>query len=162
MRELQVVDAIELAAAYGVAEYSVKLDGDTFPLRVGEPATDLEAYWPARSYVYITAWNPASRPHSETTNRNADASLVAQIDAMGVLRQAALAQDGSGGWSEAGWLVADLDLPSAERLAREFAQSAVLAWQRGEPVRLRMLMQRPHSRSELSDPSAAEFTDWVE
>ncbi len=162
MRELHVVDAIELARAYGVADYSVKLDGDTLPLRVGEPATDLEAYWPAQRYIFITAWNPASRPHSESTNRNADASLVAQIDAMGVPRQAACAQGGSGGWSEPGWLVADLELASAERLAREFGQAAILAWQRGEPVRLRMLMQRPRSGPDLSAQRAAEYTDWVE
>lgn len=162
MRELQVVDAIELACAYGVADYSVQLDGDTLPLRVGEPAADLEAYWPAQRYVLITAWNPASRLHSESTNYNADASLIAQIDAMGAPRQAAWAQDGNGDWAEPGWLVADLDLSAADRLAREFGQTAVLAWHRGEPVRLRMLMQRPGAGNDLSDLKAAQYIDWVE
>lgn len=162
MRELQVVDASELACAFGVADYSVKLDGDTLPLRVGELAADLEAYWPAQRYVLITAWNPAARPHSESTNYNADASLVAQIDAMGAPRQAAWAQDGNGDWAEPGWLVADLDLTTAERLAREFGQTAVLAWQRGEPVRLRMLVQRPQEDPDLRAQGAAAYTDWVE
>ena len=39
MRELQVVDASELAAAYAAAHYAVVLDGDTVPLRVGHPAS---------------------------------------------------------------------------------------------------------------------------
>ena len=41
MRELQIVDAAELATAYAAAEYVVVLDGDALPLRVGEPASDL-------------------------------------------------------------------------------------------------------------------------
>ena len=40
MRELQVVDAAELATAYAAARYCVALDGDTFALRVGEPALE--------------------------------------------------------------------------------------------------------------------------
>ena len=156
MRELQVVDAAELASAYALADYVVSLDGDVLRLRVGEPAADLEAYWPAERYLFITAWNPASLPPSDSTNQDADAALVARIDALGAARQAAWAEDGSGGWREPGWLVADLDPATAERLAREFGQAAVLAWQRGEPVRLRMLLGRP------PNAGTATFTDWVE
>jgi len=162
MRELQVVNATELANAYAVAQYAVGLDGDILPLRVGEPATDLEAYWPARRYAFITAWNPASQPPSDTTNQAADAQLVARIDALGAARQAAWAEDGGGQWRESGWLVANLDLPSIEKLARQFGQAAVLAWQRGEPVRLRMLLGRPADAPEAMDAAVVAFTDWVE
>ena len=68
MRELQIVDAAELAAAYATADYVVVLDGEPMPLRVGEPATDLEAYVPASRYAFITAWNPASQPRSDSAN----------------------------------------------------------------------------------------------
>lgn len=162
MRELQVVNAAELANAYAVAHYAVRLDGDVLPLRVGEPATDLEAYWPAQRYAFITAWNPASQPPSDTTNQAADADLVARIDALGAARQAAWAEDGRGQWRESGWLVADLDLSSIEQLAREFGQAAVLAWQRGEPVRLRMLLGRPANAAGAVHVAAVGFTDWVE
>ena len=162
MRELQVVDASELASAYAVAQYDVRLDGDILPLRVGQPATDLEAYWPAQRYAFISAWNPASQPLSDTTNEAADVELVARIDALGASRQAAWAEDGSGQWREAGWLVADLDICATEQLAREFGQAAVLAWRRGEPVRLRMLLGGPGCGAAAMDGAVVAFTDWVE
>lgn len=143
MRELQIVDAMELAAIYADADYAVELDGDAFPLRVGGEAGDLQAYWPARRYAFITAWNPASVPHSDAANEAANAALVARLDAAGFARQPAYAHDRDGEWREAGWVVADIDERTLDQLAREFGQAGVLAWSRGEPVRLRMLLPRP-------------------
>ncbi|WP_052101180.1 DUF3293 domain-containing protein [Novilysobacter arseniciresistens] len=158
MRTYRVVDASELADAYAAADYRVSLDGDALRLRVGGPAGDLEAYWPADRYVFLTAWNPASEPHSEAANTSADALLVAQLDADGIARQPAWAAAPDGGWREPGWLLADVDDHQADRLAREFGQAAVLCWARGEPVRLRMLVERPdpfHPGGPL-----ARYTDW--
>ncbi len=143
MRELKIVDASELATTYAAADYVVAIDGDTLPLRVGQHASDLEAYWPASRYAFLTAWNPASEPRSDTANNAADALLVAQLDAAGASRHAAWAQDPVGDWREPGWLLADLDEAELIRLAQEFGQAGVLAWQAGEPVRLLMLMPRP-------------------
>ncbi|HEY0662238.1 MAG TPA: DUF3293 domain-containing protein [Lysobacter sp.] len=155
MRELQIVDAAELATAYAAAEYAVLLDGDALRLRVGEPASDLEAYWPAQRYAFITAWNPASMPHPDSANEAADAELVARLDAARTQRHAAWAQDPEGEWREPGWLLADLDGEVADLLARDFGQAAVLTWQRGEPVRLRMLMPRP------AGARSCDYTDWA-
>jgi hypothetical protein len=155
MRELQVVNAAELALAYAAAEYAVALDGDALPLRVGRPARDLEAYWPATRYLFVSAWNPASQPHSDSANQAADERLVARLNTAGVQRHAAWAQDEAGQWREPGWLLADLDDPVANTLARDFGQAGVLAWRRGEPVRLRMLIARP------ADAQPAAHTEWV-
>lgn len=155
MRELQVVNAAELALAYAAAEYAVALDGDALPLRVGRPAADLEAYWPASRYLFVSAWNPASEPHSESANRAADERLIARLEAAGIPRHAAWAQDSAGEWREPGWLLADLDDLAANALARDFGQAGVLAWRRGEPVRLRMLIARP------TDAEGADYTDWI-
>ncbi len=156
MRKLQIVNAAQLADAYCDAHYAVALDGDTLTLRVGQPAADLEAYWPADRYVFITAWNPASEPRSDTANQTADALLVAHLDADGKLRQAAWAEAPDGDWREPGWLVANLEGARADTLAQEFGQAAVLSWQRGQPVRLRMLVNRPRNAA------ASDYTDWVE
>ncbi|MBX9403431.1 DUF3293 domain-containing protein [Lysobacter sp. BMK333-48F3] len=155
MRELQVVNAAELALAYAAAEYAVALDGDALPLRVGRPAGDLEAYWPASRYLFVSAWNPASEPHSESANRAADERLIARLEAAGIPRHAAWAQDCAGEWREPGWLLADLDDLAANALARDFGQAGVLAWSRGEPVRLRMLIARP------LDAEGSDYTDWI-
>jgi hypothetical protein len=154
MRELQIVDAAELAITYAAAEYMVLLDGEPLPLRVGEPAADLEAYAPATRYAFITAWNPASQPRSDTANQAADALLVAQLDGLRAIRHAAWAQDPAGDWREPGWLVADVDEDALVRLALEFGQAAVLQWRAGQPVRLCMLMPRP------GPGQAAAHTEW--
>ena len=154
MRELQIVDAAELAAAYATADYVVVLDGEPMPLRVGEPATDLEAYVPASRYAFITAWNPASQPRSDSANEAADSLLVAQLDAVGAPRHPAWAQGPSGEWREPGWLVAGIGEDDLVRLATEFGQAGVLDWHAGQAVRLRMLMPRP-------PVPAPAHVDWV-
>lgn len=154
MHELRIVDAAELATAYAAAEYVVVLDGDPLPLRVGEPARDLEAYVPASRYSFITAWNPASEPRSDAANEAADALLVAQLDTLGASRHAGWAQDAAGRWREPGWLVAGLDESAVLRLAQEFGQAGVLDWEAGEPVRLRMLAPRPEG-------DEVAHTEWI-
>jgi hypothetical protein len=156
VRELTIVDASELAAAFAQANYAVVLDGDALGMRVGERAVDVEAYWPLQRYGFITAWNPASVPHSDAANETANALLVARLDAMGLARQPAHAYDLTGGWREAGWLVGDIEPPMLDLLGREFGQAGVLAWEFSEPVRLRMLMPRP------SKAAGFEHIDWVE
>lgn len=156
MRELQVVNAAELAAAYAAADYSVLLDGETLPLRVGDCAADLEAYWPARCYLFITAWNPASEPHSDTANETADALLAGRLEEAGTARHPAWAEDPSGDWREPGWLLANLEPDHCLRLAQEFGQAGVLMWERGQPVRLRMMVARP------AHAAASSCVDWVE
>jgi hypothetical protein len=150
MRELRIVDALELAAAYAQADYAVVMDGDALPVRVGQPACDLEAYRPARRYALITAWNPASAPHPDSANEAADAALVARLDAAGIDRQPAQGSSSDGQWREPGWLVFDVSEAGLDLLAREFGQAAVLAWTAGEPVRLRMQMPRPPRAESLA------------
>jgi len=155
MRELRIVDAAELAIAYARAEYALVMDEDALHLRVGKRARDVEAYWPVRRYGFITAWNPASVPYSDAANETANATLVARLDAMGVQRLPAHAFASDGSWREAGWLIADLEEPLLDLLAREFRQAGVLSWAAGEPVRLRMLMPCP------ADAPDIEWIDWV-
>lgn len=159
MRTYRVVDAVELARAYAGAVYSVALDGDTLPLRVGQPAADLEAYWPARGYAFLTAWNPASQPHSDEANHTADGLLVAELDAAGIARLAACAQSPDGQWREPGWLLSDAEEHVVERLAQEFGQAGILSWRCGTPVRLKMLTGCPQPAGLTG--VLAHYTDWT-
>lgn len=155
MRTLTVVDAADLAMAYAAAQYCVLIDGDALPLRVGQPASDVEAYWPAERYLFITAWNPASELRSDTANETADTLLVGQLDAAGAPRLAAWAQGADGDWREPGWLVAGLDDTTSSTLAQEFGQAGILMWERGQPVSLRMLLHRP------AEAPADPYTHWL-
>lgn len=160
MRELTVVDARELAAAYAAAQYRVAVDGDTLPLRVGHRASDLEAYWPADCYTFLTAWNPASAPHSDTANEAADALLVQRLDRDGIARLPGWAEAPGGEWHEPGWVLGNLDELSVDNIGREFGQAAVLHWRHGQAARLRMLVERPRD-CDPDDPGLV-FTDWVD
>lgn len=145
MRTFTVVDALELAAAYAAARYGVRVDAAPVALRVGERAAELEQQWPARSYMFITAWNPASNPRPDDANHAADAMLTARLDELGIARLPAWAESPDGQWHEPGWLLAHVDDTTANQLGIAFGQAAILVWVSGEPVTIRMLMPDPHS-----------------
>lgn len=149
-------DASTLAEAYLAARYGVSLDGDTLDIRVGAPACDVEAYWPAARYVLLTAWNPRSLPQPDDANRVADEALLARLHAARIAHVRAWASAPDGGWREDGWLLGDLEFEHGHALAREFGQAGVLAWSRGEPVRLHMLLPRP------PDAASGSAVAWVE
>lgn len=156
MNEPVQPDPSALAEAYRNARYGVSLDGDRFDLRVGARTRDLEAYWPAARYVLLTAWNPRSLPQPAEANRLADDLLRERLRQAGVLHARAWASAEDGAWHEDGWLLGGIAFDEAHALAREFSQAGVLAWTRGEPVRLHMLLPRP--------PHAppADWIEWVE
>lgn len=156
MRELQVVDAMELAQAYAAAEYRVVHGGEELRLQVGQPAARLEALSAASHHAFVTAWNPASDPRPEDANVAADDRLVARIDSMGLERHAAWAQAPDGRWREPGWVLCDAGTEAAIALGREHGQAGVLAWKRGEPVQLHMLTPRPQRAA----PATASSTRW--
>ena len=143
MRALQVVDAMELAQAYAAAEYRVAHGADEVRLQVGKRAERLDAVCGASHHAFITAWNPASDPRPDDANVAADARLVARIESLGLGRHPARAQSPDGRWREPGWVLCDAGTDLALELAREYGQAGVLAWARGEPVRLCMLAPRP-------------------
>lgn len=156
MQEFQIVDALDLARAYAAADYGVQLDERTLALRVGEFATELEAALAARSYAFITAWNPASSPRAGRDNEVADGRLRERLDGHGATRMSAWAQGPDGRWRESGWLVLDLPTGELDSLARDFGQAGTLHWARGEPVCLRMMMPAPMRAAEMP------CVDWVE
>ena len=158
MQRYQLIDAAQLVAAYAHAHYGARLDGTDLPMRVGSPARELEARWPAQRYVFITAWNPASLPRPDAANHDADTRLVARLDAAGTARLAAWAQDADGLWREPGWLLADVGVDEGVALARAFDQAGILTGQRGQPLRLRMIAARPAELPVSTDAEAC--IDW--
>lgn len=145
MRTFTLVDAMDLAAAYAAARYGVRVDAGPLALRVGEHAVELEQQWPAHSYMFITAWNPASDPRPDDANQAADALLTARLDDLGVERLPAWAESPDGQWHEPGWLLAQVDDSTANQLGVDFGQAAILAWSASQPVTVRMLMPDPRA-----------------
>lgn len=148
--------AARLASVFEDAHYTVHAAGAWHRLLVGDTAPLVESATGGASFGLLTAWNPQARPQSDAANRAADARLRSRLDERGLQRWPARAGAPDGGWREDGWLVADVDPVTLDRLAREFDQAAVLFWRRGAPVGLRMFRARP------ADAGPSAWVDWVE
>lgn len=148
-------DPLALARAFASARYRAELGGKPLEFGVGDRVQAIEARLPASAYAFITAWNPDAESQPVRDNARSDDALVARLDALGVEYRRTWAQAPDGGHREAGWLVAGLDPDRADALGREFAQAGILAWLAGQPVRLHMLMPRPHGAD-------LPHVDWLE
>lgn len=151
----QPPDPAALAAAYRAARYVAGAPTNAPAVAVGATAPMVEAAIEAGSFAFITAWNPMSRNCNDARNRKADASMLAELDALGLRRWPMQASDAAGGHAEPGWLLADPPLAELDRLARKYRQAGTLYWPRGGSVRLRMYFPRPAS-------DRATDTDWLE
>lgn len=134
---------VALAGEYLLAHYFVALGKREWLFRVGQPADDIERQLVADRYLFVTAWNPASRIMDTARNLAAGERLQARLSAAGYAAYPALGCDADGGGVERGHLALDIPLDRADALAREFGQLGTLYWRHGEPVRLRMLAACP-------------------
>ncbi|GAB2492077.1 hypothetical protein GCM10027084_00670 [Pseudoxanthomonas sangjuensis] len=144
-----------LAGEYLLAHYFVALGKREWLFQVGQTADDVERQLVADRYLFITAWNPASRSVDAARNLAAGERLLARLSGAGYAAYPALGCDADGGGVERGHLALDVPVDRADALAREFGQLGTLCWRHGEPVRLRMLAPRPPGFPEHP------YTDWV-
>ena len=146
-----------LARAWCAARYEVSPGEGRFPLRIGAPAKALEARFPARDYLWITAWNPPLARRTAEENRRADQRLRAHLRETGHVHLPAGASDDTGGWHEPGWMVLDLARDDADALARAFAQGGILHWRHGQAVRLRLMWLPPSGLALLPGFAAVDW-----
>ncbi|MFT3756304.1 MAG: DUF3293 domain-containing protein [Pseudoxanthomonas sp.] len=132
-----------LADEYVKSHYFVAIGKREWLFQVGQYASEIERQLVAGSYLFITAWNPASHLANSTENRAAGERLRAHVFAAGYAASPALGCEANGGNIEHGLLVLDVPLEAADAMAREFIQLGALYWRQGEPVRLRMLATQP-------------------
>lgn len=145
----------ELARLYAAAHYFVAVGRQEWLFQVGQMAEDVERQLQARSFQFVTAWNPHSRPAGAQGNLEAGQALEARLRESGLACHRALGCNAQGGAIEHGWLVLDVAPEQADALAREFGQAGTVYWRAGEPVRLRMQHPQPH------DCADDAFTDWI-
>jgi len=132
-----------LALAWKAAHYFVTIGHGEWLYTPGQTAPDIERQLAAARYLFITAWNPPPGERDIVANRAADEQLQLRLRQHRLVHHPSLGCDAHGGAVERGWLVLDCPLDLADALGREFGQGGTLAWQPGQPVRLRMLWPRP-------------------
>lgn len=144
-----------LALDYAAAHYFVTIGHKEWLFCVGQHAEDIERQLEGKTYLFITAWNPAPEAATLAENLQADERLEALIRDSGLPHYRSLGSNAQGGAVEYGWLVVDAPESLADHWGREFGQAATLYWHRGQAVRLRMLWPRPAGLAD--DP----HTDWA-
>lgn len=144
-----------LAGEYLAAHYFVAIGKREWLFQVGQYAEEIERQLTADRYLFVTAWNPASRALTPAENLAAGERLQARLSDSGHASLPALGCDTNGGGVERGHLVLDVPADRADALARAFGQLGTLYWSPGEPVRLRMLVARPPGFPDHP------YVDWV-
>lgn len=147
--------AADLLRAFLDARYAVSLPGGPVELRPGEAFTT-ELAPPGTGWALLTAHNPRGVVHAAADNAAAQSRLLARLHAAGHRCWPGRNDDPHGGHPEDTVFTLGIDLPSADALAREFAQCALLAGRLGEPARLRCL--RAIWPGAVVD---TPFVDWV-
>lgn len=150
---------VRLLRAYLDAHYRVWTPAGALRLVVGRPAPRLERFHPGmRRFAVITACNPRSTRLTAAANLARDLALLGDLRALGLTRIPAENAAPTGDFREPAWLVAGIDLPALDALARRHDQNAVLAWRRGETVRLRCCAGGFPGLTRVMD---TPFCDWV-
>lgn len=112
--------------------------GGAFTLRVGERSGELDgllADHGLTEWAYLTAHNPGSVTLPAAENRARQAALLARLAGRPIILGEAIAP--SSDWEpEPSVLVLGITRDEAIEIARAFGQNAILAGERGGPVRL--------------------------
>ena len=145
-----------LLDAYYAAEYRWELDGEWRPLRIGQRAPELEAFFPmSQRFGLLSAWDPQSIPRSEAVNRRADEALHTALLTSGLPFRPGFSSAPNRSWREPSWVVMDMPDPEFDRLALRYGQLGTLVFTRGEPVTLRMYANRPLMAKDR------DFVEWA-
>lgn len=143
-----------LTRAYLAADYRWELDGVWRNLRIGQPAPEVESWCPdAQRFGLLSAWDPHSIPRPEDVNRAADENLHRDLKLTGLSIRAAFSSAANRSWREPSWLVAGMALQDLDALSWSYGQLATLAWERGQPV---------HLRVDAALPAGFEQHPWVD
>jgi hypothetical protein len=147
--------ASSLLHAFLDARYAVFLPEGTIELHIGE--VFMPSLAPASAcWALLTAHNPRAIPRTGAENAAAQARLLARLHAAGHHCWRGRNSDPHGGHAEDSIFTLGIDLSTADALAREFEQCALLGGRIGEPVRLRCL--REFWPGAIVD---TPFVDWV-
>jgi hypothetical protein len=129
-----------LEAAYRGTSYYVDTPGGRLCIRVDEPCLDLDHLLMeqgARSWAYITAYNPHSVRFKAELNAARQRELEEAVARAGYRFYRGEGVGSNSRWPpEASLLILDIDAESAARLAGRFCQLAMVVGVVGEPARL--------------------------
>lgn len=132
-----------LLQAYLDTDYTALTPRGELTLRIGVLCPELDALLEAcgaQEWVYITAYNPASKRRSEQVNESAQQELLAQLELEGGPVFSGMALSELGDWPpEPSLLALGVNRARAEEIGRRFGQNAVVVGGRGQAPELLQL-----------------------
>ena len=142
--------------AWRRARYRACLPAGEFALAIGAPFPADAGVPPGLSFALITAWNPGARRRDRFRNEVDQRRLRRRLSRLAASVHEASGASPDGRWHEPGLLALGLPLRHADRLARDFAQRAILCGASGAAVRLRVYGPRRRRPS-----AGVPGLDWV-
>lgn len=135
-----------LRAAYRATCYRLVALG--IVLRVDRRSPELDQWLRRRKlrrWAVLTAWNPRSRQLSRRRNQSQQNELLAVLAHRGyeTLPACNIPRGAARRWTEESVFVPGIPLTEARRLARRFAQNALLAGRNSRPARLVFVYSQP-------------------
>lgn len=128
-------------AAYRATHYVAALPSGEVLIEVGQTSPAVSAWLAGlgmHSAIFLSAWNPMSKPLSPEVNAIRHADLLTMVRNGPYPFVEAVGQSPDGHWSEVSLLIAGVPLGEANRWARVFEQAGYVWIDRDEPVSLRI------------------------
>nr|WP_240922133.1 DUF3293 domain-containing protein [Oleiagrimonas sp. C23AA] len=129
--------------AYKESDYRVRLpSGGHASIRVDQPLPAPLAAMLAdenEPWIFITAWNPRSRPHPNVLNRMAQRDLLKALREAGARSVCAALGVGQDGWRESSLFALGLSPVAQDILVRRFDQNASIRGIGAAPARLHVM-----------------------
>lgn len=119
-----------LEAKYWISEPYVPI----FVQIKNEILDDFLKFHQAKCWCFITAWNPGAQQVDKKSNKKAQNSLLNDLTTFHVFPGVGASADGL--WSEPSFLVLDIEINIARKLALKYGQMAFLYGKIGKPSRI--------------------------
>jgi hypothetical protein len=130
----------ELRQAYAATEYRVEAEPPRV-FRLGRRDAEVAA-WLAesghKSMVFVTAWNPYSRPLERAENDRRQHALAEEVAVLGLQSLPGRGADPQGEWQEESLCVFDVDPDHVDAWMRRYEQNAVVWVDEAGGAELRM------------------------
>ena len=130
-----------LRAAYRATHYVTALPSGEVLIEVGQRAPAVSSWLAGlglHSAIFLSAWNPMSKPLSPEVNAIRHADLLSMVRNGPFPFLGAVGRSPDGSWSETSLLIAGVPLSEANRWARVFEQAGYVWIDRDEPASLRI------------------------
>jgi hypothetical protein len=131
---------VSLSDHYQHTTYRVTSVTPAIDIRIGEPCLALDALLDkhaARSWAFITAWNPGSKKLDAGENQKRQAALEAEVKQGGCIFYRGAGVPDEKNWDpEESILIVGINSADAVKLGKKYAQAAIVAGGRDAPAEL--------------------------